>query len=73
MLPKRNSLATVTSLKGEKSTPAAGAKIEGFQQILDRRIIGSVTDKNDLKPSEQRLNEPACPTVREIGAPEVGT
>lgn len=72
MLPKRGIVGIASWLECEQPAAIAGVEIERFQQILDRRIVGTVTDEDNLKARKQRLHKMGRPAIGQISATEVG-
>lgn len=72
MLPKRGIVGIASWLECEQPAAIAGVEIERFQQILDRRIVGTVADEDNLKARKQRLHKTGRLAVGQIGATEVG-
>src|SRR5229473_6163717 len=70
--PARLRLAFRATLKCKKPILVSGSSVQRFEQILDGRIVRSVTEKHDQIAVGHRPDELSSPAIREICAAEFG-
>ena len=71
MLPELRRIVRTAVVEGIEPALAARLKMQGFEQILDRRIVCGETHKDDTEPAEELPHEPGRPPVGEIGSAEI--
>jgi hypothetical protein len=70
--PEGFGFGTVSRLEGVEPAARAVHASEGLQQVLDWRVVGSVTQEDELIPSKQGSDELGGPALGQVGPAKVG-
>jgi hypothetical protein len=70
--PEGFSLGAVSRLEGVEPAGWAVRVTECLQQVLDWRIVGGITQEDELVPPKQVSNELGSPALGQVGPAEVG-